>query len=214
MRSLNTQLIYEQTQKLYPFGKNEERFRWQNSTLQNHISTGDDIDKFKIKRFEKHDNLDGGIGTFYIKNEKYKYQTIKANRHRFDSFDKKNISLILNSHRVIHPSLNNEVERRKINQKRICVSSEKLRYSTDERITSLFQKTPLTIEIKGKKRFNRSFDNNILNQANDSNAFQDKIKTGIRLFLKRTPFLTIDTTSRTPGRKHFLNKMKTKMTIS
>lgn len=206
-------MISEQNQKLYPFGQNEERFRWQNTTLHNHISTGEDVNLFRIKRIRKNDNLDGGIGTFYMKNEQYKDKAINSKKNRINSLDTKNISLALNSQRVIHPYLNNEVERRKSNQKRIWASSERFIHSTDGGITSLMEKTPLTTEIKGKKRFNTSFDNRLISTINNPNSMQNEKRTGIRLFLNRTPFLTIES-PKSFGRKHFLNKMhNSKFTI-
>lgn len=142
-------MVNEETQRSHPFGLSEPRFHYEKTSTG--ISNGNDIKKRKLNILRK-DNLEGGIGKFLSKG-------IEKNNNRPNTCTN-NINLYyqnLNTNRVIHPNLNNEPNKQK--RKRINKSMEKYINSNNGNINYLLNKTPDSFPVKGKKRFNNSFDN-------------------------------------------------------
>ena len=145
-------MLNKENQKNHPFGLSEPRFHYiETSTV---ISNGNDIKK-RNKKINNNikDNLEGGIGKFLSIENIDNNKTIRpySSRNNMNSFFKN-----LNTNRVIHPNLNNETNKQI--RKRINHSMEKYINKNNGNINSLFNKTPISFPIKGKKRVNGSFD--------------------------------------------------------
>ena len=116
-------------------------------------------------------------------NDNYKKKVSGTRGHKY---------LRLNSQRVIFPDKDTEIK--KVKKKRTYGSLEKnLMHTTDGRITSLLDKTPLNIRNKGKKMFHNSID---YGRRKDTNVFSDE-------------FLNDRSYNRIPGvtRKHLIHKV-------
>ena len=193
MKNIYTQLVNNENQKSHPFGLAEKRFCWVNN-----YSNGNDLkNRKKIMRKTK-DNLEGGIGRYLNKiiseNERERRREIYSlkNNNNKITRDKALKYLNLNSQRVIYPEKDTEIKR--VNKKRTYGSQEKnLLHTTDGRITSLLDKTPLQFENKGKKMLNNSVD---YGRKKDTNLFSDE-------------FLNDKQYNRIPGvkRKHIIPKV-------
>ena len=194
MKNLYTQMVDSENQKSHPFGIAEKRFNWINN-----YSNGNDLHNHK-KIFRKHkDNLEGGIGRYLTKiqleNEKLRQQEKETDQNLLKNKISKNKAykyLNLNSQRVIYPE--KDTEMKKVNKKRTYGSQEKnLLHTTDGRITSLLEKTPLHFKNRGKKMLNNSVD---YGRKRDTNLFSDD-------------FLNDKGYNRIPGvdRKHIIPKV-------
>ena len=184
-------MVDNERQKSRGFGISEKRFDWVNS-----YSNGNDLSHHrKIIRKPK-DNLEGGIGRYLnrisLQNE--------IERTKRDNLLKKNKInhkkalkfLNLNSQRVIYPEKDTEIK--KVHKKRTYRSQEKnLLHTTDGRITTLLDKTPLYIRNKGRKHLNNSVD---YGRKRDTDYFSDE-------------FLNDSNYNRIPGvkRKHLIHKV-------
>ena len=156
-------------QKSHPFGQSENRFTWVKV-----YSNGNDLHNHK-KLFEvRKDNLEGGIGHYFAKitleNEKemeknlirknLDYKQQKKRKYRFQN---------LNSERVIQPE--KDTEREKVSKKRTYENAKNnLFYTTTGIISSLFKRTPLLVENKGKKILNNSVE---YGMKRDTKLFSD-----------------------------------------
>ena len=169
MKNLYTQIVDNENQKSHPFGIAEKRFSCVNS-----YSNGNDLKNHKKIIRKKNDNLEGGIGMFLTKNKIENEKEIEKEAERIfrNNVNRKKAHkyLNLNSQRVIYPEKDTEVK--KVNKKRTYGSQEKnLLHTTDGRITSLLEKTPLSFKNKGKKMFNNSVD---YGKKKDTNLFSDE----------------------------------------
>ena len=205
LREIYIKMLNEETQKNHPFGLSEPRFHYIETSTG--ISNGNDIKKRNKKINNRKDNLEGGIGKFLsieIKNE----NNIKrpyTSRNNINSFYKN-----LNTNRVIQPNLNNEPSKQI--RKRINNSMEKYIYKNNGNIYSLFNKTPISFPIKGKKRVNGSFDKNGVDFFSKDFLYDNKhnpiIGNGGRLHLSM--YANKETEPKdifSSGRKHFKTKM-------
>ncbi len=193
MKNIYTQLVNNENQKSHPFGLAEKRFCWVNN-----YSNGNDLKHRKKIMCKTKDNLEGGIGRYLNKiiseNERERRREIYSlkNNNNKITRDKALKYLNLNSQRVIYPEKDTEIKR--VNKKRTYGSQEKnLLHTTDGRITSLLDKTPLQFENKGKKMLNNSVD---YGRKKDTNLFSDE-------------FLNDKQYNRIPGvkRKHIIPKV-------
>ena len=188
MKNIYTQMVDNENQKSRAFGISEKRFDWVNN-----YSNGNDLKNHKKIIRKVKDNLDGGIGRFLnrikIENEKETDNNLLKNKMRNKSLHK---YLNLNSQRVIYPEKDTEIK--KVNKKRTYGSQEgNLLHTTNGRITSLFDKTPLYFKHKGKKMLNNSVD---YGRKKDTDLFSDE-------------FLNDKEYNRIPGvkRKHLIQKV-------
>lgn len=189
MKTIYTQIVNNENQKSHPFGQSEIRFNWVNN-----YSNGNDLKKHK-KIVRPKDNLEGGIGRFLTRNRienerEMEMNSINNNPKGPRARDYKYLNL--NSQRVIYPEKDNEIQ--KVNKKRTYGSVEKnLLHTTDGRITTLLNKTPLQFNYRGKKMFNNSVENW---RKKDTNLFSDD-------------FLNDKSYNRIPGvsRKHLIHKV-------
>ena len=181
-------MVNNEIQKSHPFGHTEKRFNWQN------YSNGNDLKKHK-KIVRMQDNLEGGIGRFLNRNRILNEREREKNElktHRNGSVERAHQYLNLNSQRVIYPEKDTEIK--KVNKKRTYGSQEKnLLHTTDGRITSLLDKTPLQFKNRGKKMLNNSVD---YGRKRDTDLFSDE-------------FLNDKKYNRIPGvkRKHIIPKV-------
>ena len=159
-------MVNNEIQKSHPFGHTEKRFNWQN------FSNGNDLKKHK-KIVRMQDNLEGGIGRFLNRNRMLNEREREMNQlksYKNGSVERAHKYLNLNSQRVIYPERDTEIQR--ANKKRTYRSNEKsLLHTTDGRITSLLDKTPLHFKYRGKKMFNNSID---YGRKKDTNLFSDE----------------------------------------
>ena len=159
-------MVNNEIQKSHPFGHTEKRFNWQN------YSNGNDLKKHK-KIVRMQDNLEGGIGRFLNRNRMLNEREREMNElksHKNGSVERAHKYLNLNSQRVIYPERDTEIQR--ANKKRTYRRNEKsLLHTTDGRITSLLDKTPLHFKYRGKKMFNNSID---YGRKKDTNLFSDE----------------------------------------
>ena len=191
MKNAYTQMVDNERQKTRAFGISEKRFDW----VKNY-SNGCDLNNHK-KIIRKHkDNLDGGIGRYLnrisLENEIENQKKNNILKNRNISQKKALKYLNLNSQRVIYPEKDTEIK--KVNKKRTYGSQEKnLLHTTDGRITSLLDKTPLLFRNRGKKMLNNSVD---YGRKKDTDLFSDE-------------FLNDKKYNRIPGvkRKHLIHKV-------
>lgn len=161
-------MVNNEIQKSHPFGHTEKRFNWQK------YSNGNDLKRHK-KIVRMQDNLEGGIGRFLNRNRilnerEREREKNELKTHRNGSVERAHQYLNLNSQRVIYPEKDTEIQR--VNKKRTYRSNEKdLLHTTDGRITTLLDKTPLHFKYRGKKMFNNSID---YGRRKDTNLFSDE----------------------------------------
>lgn len=191
LKNLYTQLVDNENQKSHPFGSSEIRFNWTNN-----YSNGNDLKKHKKIIRKNKDNLEGGIGHYLNRimkeNERDREEAERNLLNNIKLKEKAYKYLNLNSQRVIHPEKDTEVK--KVNKKRTYGSQEKdLLHTTNGRITSLLDKTPLYFKNRGKKMLNNSVD---YGRKKDTNLFSDE-------------FLNDKKYNRIPGvdRKHLILKV-------
>lgn len=157
MRNIYTEIVETETQKSHPFGLAESRFTWVKK-----YSNGEDLKKHKKLFNGKKDNLEGGIGRFFkriqIENEKEMQQNLLKNSLNFKREKKLKYKYQnINSERVICPEKDTEIK--KVSKRRTIENYKNiLLSSTDGTISSLFEKTPLIFNYKGKKILNKSLD--------------------------------------------------------
>ena len=186
MKNIYTQMVDNENQKSHAFGISEKRFDWSKN-----YSNGNDLKNHKKIIHKIKDNLDGGIGRFLnrikIENENennlLKNQISKQKAHKY---------LNLNSQRVIYPEKDTEIK--KVTKKRTYGSQEKnLLHTTNGKITSLLDKTPLNFKYRGKKMLNNSVE---YGRKKDTDLFSDE-------------FLNDKEYNRIPGvkRKHLIQKV-------
>ena len=191
MKNLYTQMVDNERQKSRAFGISEKRFDWVNN-----YSNGNDLNNHKKIIRNHKDNLEGGVGRYL---NRISIENDIANQKKNDLLKNKNISqkkalkyLNLNSQRVIYPEKDTEIK--KVNKKRTYGSQEKnLLHTTDGRITTLLDKTPLRFKNRGKKMVNNSVD---YGRKKDTDLFSDE-------------FLNDKEYNRIPGvkRKHLIHKV-------
>jgi hypothetical protein len=166
MKTIYTKMVNNEIQKSHPFGRTEKRFNWQN------YSNGNDLKRHK-KIVRMQDNLEGGIGRFLNRNRILNEREREKNNlksHRNGSVERAHKYLNLDSQRVIYPEKDTEIQ--KVNKKRTYRSNEKdLLHTTDGRITTLLDKTPLHFNYRGKKMFNNSID---YGRKKDHNLFSNE----------------------------------------
>lgn len=184
-------MLSSENQKSHPFGLAEKRFEWANN-----YSNGNDLKKHKKLLNKTKDNLEGGIGRFLNRiireNEMEREREKNSPNNKYINKKKEYKYLNLNSQRVIYPEKDTEIK--KVNKKRTYRSQEKnLLHTTDGRITSLLEKTPLQFNNKGKKMLNSSVE---YGKKKDTNLFSDE-------------FLNDKKYNRIPGvkRKHLIHKV-------
>ena len=157
MRNIYSQIVETETQKSHPFGLAESRFTWVKK-----YSNGEDLKKHKKLFYGKKDNLEGGIGRYFkriqIENEKEMQQNLLKNCLNFKREKKLKYKYQnINSERVICPEKDTEIK--KVSKRRTFENYKNiLLSSTDGTISSLFEKTPLIFNHKGKKMLNKSVD--------------------------------------------------------
>ena len=190
MKNIYTQMVDNEKQKTRAFGISEKRFDWVNN-----YSNGNDLKNHK-KIIRKHqDNLEGGIGRYLnrIRIENEKEREKEGNLFNKKISQRKALKYLnLNSQRVIYPEKDTEIK--KVHKKRTYRSQEKnLLHTTDGRITTLLDKTPLYIRNKGRKHLNNSVD---YGRKRDTDYFSDE-------------FLNDSNYNRIPGvkRKHLIHKV-------
>jgi len=185
-------MVNNENQKSHPFGLAEKRFCWVNN-----YSNGNDLKNHKKIMRKTKDNLEGGIGRYInriiAENERERRREIYSLQNNNKITREKALKYLnLNSQRVIYPEKDTEIKR--VNKKRTYGSQEKnLLHTTDGRITSLLDKTPLRFENRGKKMLNNSVD---YGRKKDTNLFSDE-------------FLNDKEYNRIPGvkRKHIIPKV-------
>lgn len=190
MKNIYTQMVDNEKQKTRAFGISEKRFDWVNN-----YSNGNDLKNHK-KIIRKHqDNLEGGIGRYLnrIRIENEKEREKEGNLFNKKISQRKALKYLnLNSQRVIYPEKDTEIK--KVNKKRTYGSQDKnLLHTTNGRITSLLDKTPLEFKHRGKKMLNNSVD---YGRKKDTDLFSDA-------------FLNDKKYNRIPGvdRKHLIQKV-------
>ena len=191
MKNIYTQMVDSEKQKSRAFGISEKRFDWVNN-----YSNGNDLKNHKKILRKNKDNLEGGIGRYLnrirIENEREREKENKLINNNNIPQKKAHKYLDLNSLRVIYPEKDTEIK--KVNKKRTYGSQEKnLLHTTDGRITSLLDKTPLQFKNRGKKMLNNSVD---YGRKRDTDLFSDE-------------FLNDKKYNRIPGvkRKHIIPKV-------
>lgn len=139
MNTLNQQITTIQSHRPILSDKKHltQRFDWK------HFQPKTKTRKIYISKY--YGNLNGNLSHFMSSNT----QTIYNNKLKFEHKYK--------SGKVIIPSLNTEVDKY-IHHKRQFSTIEATSARSNGDINSLFDKTPLTYEVKGKKRFSNSVD--------------------------------------------------------
>ena len=180
MRNIYSQIVETETQKSHPFGLAESRFTWVKK-----YSNGEDLKKHKKLFYDKKDNLEGGIGRYFkriqIENEKEMQQNLLKNCLNFKREKKLKYKYQnINSERVICPEKDTEIK--KVSKRRTFENYKNiLLSSTDGTISSLFEKTPLIFNHKGKKMLNKSVDygrkmeNDLLSDSINNNKKNNRI---------------------------------------
>lgn len=180
MRNIYSQIVETETQKSHPFGLAESRFTWVKK-----YSNGEDLKKHKKLFYGKKDNLEGGIGRYFkriqIENEKEMQQNLLKNCLNFKREKKLKYKYQnINSERVICPEKDTEIK--KVSKRRTFENYKNiLLSSTDGTISSLFEKTPLIFNHKGKKMLNKSVDygrkmeNDLLSDSINNNKKNNRI---------------------------------------
>lgn len=179
IRTAYDNFLLLRNQSSYPFGLTEQRFKWQNlDDKSNPINPTD------VKLFKKHipikNSFDGGFDSFF--NNKTNIQ-LKRNNSMGTLYNNIN----KNSQRVINPEKDTSII--DLGQKgKKCIfidvynedKEKQLRHSTGGSMKSLFDETPISFPIRGKRRVrNLSFDNKgTLNLfSNDYAKPQNKVHT-------------------------------------
>ena len=220
MRNLYFQISNHEIQRSHPFGHAEERFNWINGCCD-----GNDLKTPTRPRKIIRDNLEGGIGRFLLRNQMLnEKEGLNNNNNNCYKHPRRNLNkfININTERVLDPEKNTEKEI--VNKKKTYIGEEKnLRHETGGRITSLFDKTPLEFNYRGKKTFyNNSMDygyknrSKALNLFDDSNNYQENKRT-LRKMCKKSyerDFVTgcIDTEknyyeNRNPYNNYYNNSM-------
>ena len=180
MRNIYSQIVETETQKSHPFGLAESRFTWVKK-----YSNGEDLKKHKKLFYGKKDNLEGGIGRYFkriqIENEKEMQQNLLKNCLNFKREKKLKYKYQnINSERVICPEKDTEIK--KVSKRRTFENYKNiLLSSTNGTISSLFEKTPLIFNHKGKKMLNKSVDygrkmeNDLLSDSINNNKKNNRI---------------------------------------